>query len=66
MKYIIDVPVDYICITGEGTTLQIPYFLSGGIMRSFRTNIFLEPYEGPESTEIEKFVPGLHKTGDSE
>ena len=55
MKFVIDIPIDYINDTEETLTLKIPYYLKGGISKNFFTTIILEPYEEPERKEPTAF-----------
>ena len=59
MKFIIDIPVEYVNDTEETLTLKIPYYLKGGISKKFYTTICLEPYEEPEITAKNDVIEAL-------
>ena len=64
MKYVIDVPPNYISHSHiYGNLLTIPYVV-GGSARDFHTNICLEPYEENDREKIEKEVWEFAKTLD--
>lgn len=53
MKYIIDIPNEYVIANPlYGKVLGIPFFLKGAHEYSFPTDIILEPYESNNETKI--------------
>ena len=66
MKFVIDVPEDYIVDSAlYGKTLSIPFFLRDGYSCHFPTRIILEPYEEQEIKVRDDIIEALEILRDS-
>ena len=65
MKFVIDIPVEYVNHFDKTPTLIIPYYLKGGISKKFYTTICLEPYEEQEIKVRNDIIEALEILRDS-
>ena len=66
MKFVIDVPEDYIIDSAlYGKRLSIPFFLGDGYSCHFPTRITLEPYEEQEIKVRDDIIEALEILRDS-
>lgn len=65
MKFVIDIPVEYVNHFDKTPALIIPYYLKGGISKKFYTDISLEPYEEQEIKVRDDIIEALEILRDS-